>query len=146
MRRGRTERAKKYLKQIEKLDALIESKLAEVEMWRSVAFSVTAPIGGERVQSSGNQQKMANAIVNYLYLDDDENGIKQLKAERQKIISVIESLNVTEYKLLHKVYVLGYSLADAAATEGKGYTWATTVHGRALQNVERTLRDKDYGE
>ena len=59
--------------------------------------------------------------------------------KKKDVISVIEHLNATEYDILHKVYVQYFTLDEVAEMYEKTYSWATTVHGRALRNVQKIL-------
>ena len=130
-------KAKEFLQQIEKLDTMIRCKQAEAQMWRDVALSITGQMGGERVQSSGNPQKMADAVNNYLDIDDElPEDIKRLKEQRREIIAVIEQLKPDEYEFLHMVYVQRIDLADVAIIKDRSYSWATTMHGNCLKKVQ----------
>lgn len=139
-----TSTAKEYLKQIEKLDLMIDNKIAEIAQWKSVALKVTAFSDGERVQSSGSKQKMADAINRCIDIEAEVNQlIDNLYEVKRDIISTIEQLNATEYNILHKVYVQHESLQDVADDYGKAYTWITTVHGRALKNVQEIIEKRE---
>lgn len=139
-----TSTAKEYLKQIEKLDLMIDNKIAEIAQWKSVALKVTAFSDGERVQSSGSKQKMADAINRCIDIEEEVNQlIDNLYEVKRDIISTIEQLNATEYNILHKVYVQHESLQDVADDYGKAYTWITTVHGRALKNVQEIIEKRE---
>lgn len=109
--------AKEYLNQLVKLDTIIQNKMVEKEQWLDIALGVTS--GGksilverngkselhnmERVQSSGSQQKMADAIDRFVDLEREINqlvdGLIDMKRE---IVRTIELLNATEYDVLHK--------------------------------------------
>lgn len=135
--------AKQFLNQLKKLDKMIENKLAEKARWKTMATKTTAQIGGERVQSSGSKQKMADAVGSYVDIEREiDEQIDKLVDTRQEVISVIEKLNTTEYDLLHKVYVQYLSLYEVADMYEKTYSWATTVHGRALKNVQKILDER----
>ena len=146
-------KAKDFLKQLKKLDKMIENKLIEKEQWKAIATGTTASsqsvkINGvlhnmERVQSSGSQQKMADAIDRYIDIEKEiDDCIDKLVDTKKDVISVIEQLNATEYDLLHKVYVQFITLFDVAEMYGKTYSWATTVHGRALKKVQDILNKR----
>jgi len=136
--------AKQFLNQLKKLDKMIENKLAEKARWQAMATRTTAQIGGERVQSSGSKQKMADAVGSYLDIEREiDEQVDKLVDTRQEVICVIEKLNTTEYDLLHTVYVQYMSLYEVADMYGNTYSWATTVHGRALKNVQKILDQKD---
>lgn len=137
--RVKESKEKRFLNQIKKLDKLIENKLAEKEQWKLIASGTTIQLK-ERVQSSSNQQKMANAIVRYVDIESEINAcIDSLVSKKRDVISVIEQLDVTEYDILHKVYVQYLSLYDVAEIYDKSYSWVTSVHGNALKNVREIL-------
>lgn len=132
--------AKKYLKQLKRLDTMIANKIIEKEQWKAISMSTTAQMGGERVQASGSQQKMADAVCKHIDIEKEVDAcIDRLIDTKKDVISVIEQLNTTEYDLLHKVYVQYITLEDVANMYGKSYTWVTTVHGRALKAVQDIL-------
>ena len=131
--------AKEYLFQIKKLDTMIRNKRAEQQRWRDIATNMVASNDGERVQSSGNPQRMADAAE---YAADLETEIEECKAKRKEIISTIEQLDVIEYDLLHKVYVLDLPLKAVAVMKRNSESWATTTHGRALKHIQDILEKK----
>lgn len=133
-------KAKEFLKQYKKQQRIIVSCWKEYEMWKDIALSTTGCVEGERVQSSGSKQKMANAVESYT---DIKAGIKQREAEANKIqeeiIRTISKLEESEYTVLHGVYILGKQYKEIAADEGKSVSWATSVHGTALNNLQQLL-------
>ena len=137
-------KAQDYLKQLKKLDTIIKNKLIEQSQWKDIALGVTSHSDGERVQSSGSKQKMADAVDRCVDMEDEINGlIDRLIDLKREIISTIEQLNATEYDVLHKLYIQNMDYYDVAAAYGKSYSWATTVHGRALQHVQRILDERE---
>lgn len=132
--------AKEFLRQIRKLDKLIENKLIEIQRWKDIANNTTANLSGERVQSSGNPHKIADAIGRYIDLEREINqDIDNLVDTKKEVISVIEQLDVTEYDVLHKIYVQYLTLDDVADAYDMSYSWVTTIHGRALKHVQNIL-------
>ena len=132
--------AKDFLRQAKKYDMMIKNKLFEVEQWKAIATGTTAQMGGERVQSSGSQQKMADAVSKYIDIEMETNKcIDKLIDAKNEIIEVIEQLNATEYDVLHKIYIQYMTLEDVADIYEKTYSWITTVHGRALKHVQDIL-------
>lgn len=141
--KAKTKEAKDFLMQLKKIDKIIENKLIEREQWKSIAMGTTSHSEGERVQSSGSQQKMADAIGRYIDIESEiDRCIDRLVATKQDVISVIEQLDTTEYDLLHVVYVQYLTLEDFAEQYGKSYRWAAGVHGRALVNVLKILEGR----
>lgn len=139
-------KASDFLRQLKKLNVMIENKLVEKEQWKSIALGTTAQMGGERIQSSGSQQKMADAVVRFVAIEKEiDECIDKLIDTKKEVIEVIEQLSATEYDLLHKVYVQNLTLYDIANMYDKTYSWATTIHGRALKKVQEILDGKFKG-
>lgn len=135
--------AKEFLRQIKKLDRLIENKLIEIQRWKDIANNTTANLTGERVQSSGNPQKIADAIGRYIDLEREINqDIDNLVDTKKDVIGVIEQLNATEYDVMHKIYVQHLTLEDVADAYDRTYSWVTTIHGRALKHVQNILNKR----
>lgn len=135
--------AKEFLRQIKKLDRLIENKLIEIQRWKDIANNTTATLSGERVQSSGNPQKIADAICRYIDLEREINqDIDELVEAKKDVIGVIEQLNATEYDIIHKIYVQYLTLEDVADAYDRTYSWATTIHGRALKHIQNILNKR----
>ena len=133
--------AKSYLLQVERLDARIDNKLIERQQWRDIALGITSNIGGERVQSSGSQQKMSEAIEKCLDMEKEINSlIDELIETKEKVIDTIEKIySPTEYKILHMRYIQHISLKEIAIKLNREYSWVTTTHGRALKSVQNIL-------
>ena len=132
--------AKEFLQQIRKLDKLIENKLAEVQQWKEIATNVSPNMTGERVKSSGNPHKIADAIGRYIDLEREINqDIDNLVETKKDVISVIEQLNATEYDVIHKIYVQYLTFDEVAYACKHSKSWATTIHGRALKHIQEIL-------
>lgn len=133
--------AKAYLQRVERLDLIIQNKLIEKQQWKDLALGITASVGGDRVQSSGNQQKMACAIERCVDMEAEIDAlIDEMVNAKRDVIATIEQLNSpTEYNILHKRYIQFLSLQEIADCYGKEYSWITTTHGRALKNVQKIL-------
>lgn len=139
--------AKKFLLQIEKLDAIIANTEAEVQFWRDIANNTAVNMSGERVQSSGGHDTTAKAICTYLDLEaENEKRINELIAIRRDIISVIEQLETAEYDLLHIIYVQRKTLQDVMNKYDKSYSWAVAKHTAALKQVQKILNKREEGK
>ena len=140
-------KARDYLNQLEKLDTIIQNKLIEKAQWKDIALGITAHSEGERVQSSGSKQKMADAIERCVDMDSEINAlVDKLVDLKREITNVIEQLNAQEYDVLHKIYIQHYSLYEVAEKKDKTYSWVTTIHGRALQKVQVIIDAKSKGD
>lgn len=142
MKKKKMHPGKRYLLEIRKIDAMLENKKAELKYWNDIALSSTLQIT-ERVQSSGSQQIMADAVVNALSVQEEINDcVIALKNKKDEIIDVIEQLNVDEYDLLHKVYIQYYTLKEYQWFKKTSYRSVISIHGNALNNVMHILERK----
>ena len=131
--------AKEFLKQVKKLDCMITNKLAERDQWKSIALGTSVQLS-EKVQTSGSQQKMADAINKYIDIESEINEcVDDLIAKKKEVISVIEQLPVDLYDILHKIYVQYYTFYDVADKKDISYSNVTTLHGKALKLVQKIL-------
>lgn len=129
------------------MDKLITNKQIEVDQWKIIASSSSANSEGERVQSSGNQQKMADAVARYVDIQAEINAdIDRLVDLKREIISVIEQLDAISYDILHKVYIQFKRLDEVAEEYEKTYSWVTTQHGRALAQVQKIIDRMEGGD
>lgn len=104
--------AKEYLSRIRKFDMVIQNKLAEYQQINSMVYSVSAPVAGDKVQTSGGSDKMSNAVVKMV---DIEKSLEYFISERSKIVSQIEAVgDVDLYDVLAKRYILGLSNKEIA--------------------------------
>ena len=140
-------RAIDFLEQINKIDTMIANKLEEIEQWKTLAMSTTAPINGDRVQSSGSQQKMADATLRYLSIESDlKADIEKLKKVRRDIVEVIEQLPVEQYDVLHKIYIQGLTFKQIAEIYGKSKGGIGDIKKKAVRNVQAILDRREYDE
>lgn len=131
------------LERIQMIDKLIDRKLEDVEKWKAKALSTTAPMGGERVQASGSQQKMADAVAEYLDIYAElEAEINALIDEKYKIIRLIERLDIKEYDVLYLHYVEGLEFGVIAAKYGKSYNWATEVKRKGIRHLQELIDEE----
>lgn len=146
-------KAKEYLLQVSKIDKLITNKLIEKEQWRSIATGTTASSDGERVQSSGSQQKMADAVHKMLEIEEEINRyIDKLIDTKLDVVHTIEQLPHTEYDICHKMYIGIFeegsnttylNCYEVADLYNKSYSWSKKVHGRALKKIQAIIDNKE---
>ena len=136
--------AQVFLEQPEKLDIQIRNKLIEKQQWHDIALGITANMDGERVQSTGGKNKMADAINKCVDMEAEiDSLIDELIDTKKDVIQTIEKLDSpTEYNVLHMRYIQYMSLQDIADHYNRDYGWATTTHGRALKSVQDIINEK----
>lgn len=158
--------AKEYVSQIKKLDTLIKNKSIEKEIKKQEQIDIALSIGAggesvivlnsrgkeelhkmERVQSSSNGEKLANAVNEGVDIErryDAE--IARLEAKRQSIIDDIEKLPEAEYDVLHLIYVQHLNFDEAAEKRKISRRTVASIHGMALINLEKVSNCRDLHE
>ena len=136
--------AKNYLRQVEKIDISIECKLVEQQMWRDIATGITANMEGERVQSSGSQSKMADAVGRCVDMEAEIDRLVDILIDTKKeVIQTIEQVqNPTWYKVLHMKYIRYMDLLAIADEFNASYDWAKSAHSKALKIVQQILDER----
>ena len=137
-------KAKTYLLQIQRYDEMINNKLVELQKWRDIATDISVKLSGDKVQTSGNGDKIGNAVSNYVTIEQEINeAVFELAKLRSEIIRTIEVLNVTYYDVLHKIYAQGLQLWEVADIYKKSYSWITTTHSRAIKALQAILDERE---
>lgn len=132
---------KAFLNQVRKIDILIKHKQDEIQQLRSLAESTSINLG-ERVQSTGSHQRMADGVDKIVDMERELNAdIYRLMMAKKELLEVIEQLPTDQYNLLYQVYVKGRTLQDYAIQYDRSYNWVKSVHGRALVNVRNILKE-----
>ena len=139
--------AKEYLQRIESINIHIRNNAIEkaqhYALMMEAATSITANMSGEKVQSSGSKQRMADTVDNKLtYIQNIDGRIAELEKEKAEIISTIELLPMDEYDVLHKCYVQRMGLKQVAAERDESYSSTTTTHGKALTRLAAILEKR----
>jgi hypothetical protein len=138
-------KAKEYLERIKTLDAKINSDLEELAQLEALATKTTSVLGGERVQSSGSQQKMADCVAKIVEMKEQINAeidaYIDFKKEARDVICACDADCLT---LVHKRYFQFKTWERIAVEMNFTYQWVSGgLHQRALAQVQRVLDDKD---
>ena len=137
--------ARDYLRQLEVIETKISSIQFDIMQLKELALSVTPAYEGDRVQSSGSLQRTAAAIGRWVDKERELNAaIDELVKLRLRIAETIENLkNPKESGVLHMLYIQRKSFKEVAAHYDKSVSWATSVHGRALQSLQKTIDNQN---
>ena len=147
-------KAKDYLKQIRKMDTLINDNLRELEVLQALAEKITAVLGGERVQTSGSGDSMAEAAIKIVMLKQEINDEVDAYVDfRNKARKLINSACDTECITLLTMRYLGIMNPATEKIEYKkweeiaielGFTYqhvSDRLHKRALSQLQKALDD-----
>lgn len=148
-------KAKEYLLRIKKMNEVIENTLEEIQVLETMAESMTAAMGGERVQSSSDQQKMEKCVVKMADLkqklaDDVEKWV-DIRKEANALVNM--ACDKDCIKLIRARY-LGVYNAETGKVEFKTweqiavdmdftFKWVSCgLHQRALAQVQKALDER----
>lgn len=137
----RTMQANEYLEQVEKLELIIRNKMIEKRQWRDIALGITANMEGERVQSGGAKDKMAEAVMKCVDMEGEiDRLIDELVDVKKDVIRTIEQLySPIEYNVLHLKYIQFKTLQEIADQYNRDYDWAKTTCKRGRVHVQVIL-------
>lgn len=139
--------AKRFLQRIEKINVLIRNKTIEKQLYNDTISVATTKWGGERVQSTPDPHRIETNYISCIdYKKEIDNSIEALKAELKGIMETIEGLPVAQYDILHRVYVQKLSFKEISFECKKSESWAATIHGRALKNLQKILDEREVKE
>ena len=126
--------AKQYLRQLRRLNNIVQSKLDDVEALRSLAQRITYVPKNIKVQESIPEDKFSELIAKIVDLQEKINDdVDKLLDLKLKITNEIDSLDNDEYKLLLMLRYLNFKTWEEIAVEmGCSYQWVHVLHGRAL--------------
>ena len=138
--------ADEFLKQIERADTLIDSKLSELYRLRCLATSVTVPTDREAVQTSGVSDKVGSIVAKIVDLENEiDDMIDGYIDTRNKCIRVIEMLTHSlEYKIIHMHYVQYKTYTEIEEELNYSHTWVMEVRREALKKIEKIINEKSF--
>ena len=134
-----------YLEQIEKMDAKIETKMEELERLQTLAEKTTASLGGERVQASGNQQKLEDCVIKILKAQEEINAsIDRFVDYKKEAMELIDrACDADCIRLLYKRYFSYMKWEEIAVDMNYTYQWISGgLHQRALAQVQKALDER----
>ena len=130
---------KAYLSQAMRFDAIIKSKIKEVERYKDLISCISVESREDRIQSSGNKDKIGEYCSRIVDLDTEIDTMEQV---RDRIIRQIEGIdNLDYYKLLSGVYLYGKKVPEMCRELYVSKPTAYKKYNESLENFE-----KKYGK
>lgn len=134
--------AKRFLNQYQSILADIKNLEAEKIALENLAMGATVRVDGERVQSSGGKDRVAELAAR---IADAEREIMEQRTQAfyklREIEAVIKRVEPSEYrKILHMRYVENQTWERIAVAMNYSYQWVCKLHGRALFETKKILR------
>ena len=135
---------KEYLNQIGKLTFMIEAKFEELYRLQTLACRVTVATDGERVKSTPDPDRMADAVEKIIKCEDELNAlIKRTVNQRSQIIKMIDALdNPNSHKILTLRYVQELTDKEIASKMNIAPSHVYKVQKTALIEFEEKYGDR----
>ena len=135
---------KEYLNQIRKLTFMIDAKLDEIYRLRTLACRMTVSTEGERVKSSPDPDRLADAVSKIIEREDELNLlVKRYMKQRSQIIEMIDELeNPNSHKILTLRYVQELSDKEISVKMNIAPNHVYKVQKIALNEFEDKFSDR----
>lgn len=132
--------AKEYLSQAIWLNQMIDSKLEQLAIQKSLAMKVTSSFTKEKIYG-GNMEmsRMENTIIKVIDLENEINAdidrLVDIKKNIQNIINMMEDMN--QQLLLEMRYLCGKGWDEIAVSMRYDPRTVFRIHGKALKEFEK---------
>lgn len=132
--KGRTQEAKRMLQQVRLFDIHINSKLEELDKLKALTVKITTTIKPDVVSTSGNQDKIGDAVARIVDLQTEINQAVDKYVDKKKCVSdIIEQIQDPDHvAILYKRYFHYERWEQIAYEMGWGIRHTTRIHGYAL--------------
>lgn len=136
--------ARHYLQQVKKFDLLIQNKIEEAKKWQDIAENITASSDITGIHSGNTSDKVGNAVVNYVTLQEAiKADISEFYDLRNKIIKDIEKLPTSEYLVLYGIYVECVDYYTIAERANRSMRWLNRRHSNGLKMIQEILDERN---
>lgn len=134
---------KEYLLKLQRLNANINQKIAELDSLRLMCTSIKSPsFDSDKVQTGGSgDAPFVRQIEKIMLLQSEINAeIDRFVDEKHTIINQIQQLSDSRYiEILHKRYVEFKRLEVVAVEMNYSYQYTIELHGHALKAFKNIL-------
>ena len=137
--------AKEYLMSIALLDAKIDARVSEMDELKDRLLHITATLSPDKGGggAGGTQDKMAGTMARIVDMQRQINAdIDELIDRKDAALKMLDSMkNPVHMTILHRRYFLHQPLERIAVDMNYTYRWVKSLHGRALQDYHRIMKD-----
>ena len=131
--------AKQYLRQVKRLDNIINAKLEQIEKLRAMSINISRVMSTDNIRSQENRSKIEKILVKIIDLEREvTTDIDRLVDLKREIMQKIDAMEDNNYKVLLTLRYLNFKTWEEIAVE-MGYTfqWVHQLHKRALIEFEK---------
>lgn len=138
-------KAQEFLSQAYMLDKQIKAHLEQLEHLRSMTCAITASYGGEQVDHTRNVTALQNTIARIMEKEEELN--REIDRLVDLKLQIGDAIDLVKNPVYHTILELRYLCFKTWSQIGKemhySSRWARTLHTRALNVLDRLLKDKD---
>ena len=130
---------KAYLKQIERLDRMIQNKLVEIYQLKTIACNATVSNENERVQTSADKDRLGSTVAKIIDLEKETDMlVTDFVNKRKHIIEQIDRIeDINMYHVLSARYVAKKTFDEIADELNYSRMQVNRIHGKALLEFEK---------
>lgn len=134
--------AKNFLRQIRRIDILLDAKQKELEVIRSKTIYPGVSYEEKVQTSSGNSKE--NQLINLIEYEIDLNkSIDEFIKIKKEVSSVIDRLeDGDQIDILYKRYFQYMTFEEIASSKYISYQWVHVLHSRALNEIDKIINPK----
>lgn len=136
--------AKEYLLSIALLDAKIDARVSEMDDLKDKLLKITPTLSPDKGGGAGGtQDKMAGTMARIVDMQREINAdIDELIDRKDAALKMLDSMkNPVHMTILHRRYFLHQPFERIASDMNYTYRWVTRLHGRALQDYAKVMRE-----
>lgn len=136
---------KQYLNQIDRINRMINNKLAEVYQLKTMVCSISVSVNEDKVQSSSDKDKLGSAVAKIVDLENEINKAIDIYVDKkERIVSQIDSVkDIMEYQVLFSRYIEHKTFEQIAEDNDYSVRQILRIHGNALVEFEKKF-GKEY--
>ena len=130
---------KQYLNQIDRINRMINNKLAEIYQLKTMVCSISVSANEDKVQSSSDKDKLGSAVAKIVDLENEINKAIDIYVDKkERIVSQIDSIkDIMEYQVLFSRYIEHKTFEQIAEDNDYSVRQILRIHGNALVEFEK---------
>lgn len=130
---------KQYLNQIDRINRMINNKLAEIYQLKTMVCSISVSANEDKVQSSSDKDKLGSAVAKIVDLENEINKAIDIYADKkERIVAQIDSVkDIMEYQVLFSRYIEHKTFEQIAEDNDYSVRQILRIHGNALVEFEK---------
>ncbi len=141
-------RAEEFLSRAYRLDQQIQSKVEQLARIRACASGSGIQYGNVKVQSSGSDSRVENAVMKIMEeeraINEEIDHLVEIKRQIREVINQVD--NVTCRLLLEKRNLLLYTWPQICKDMAMSERWAQIKYREAVEVVQNILDSMDLEE